>query len=320
MNNNTCGYTLGRFRSEVFKALDEYSCNGKEQEIFSGGTGDIDKRFICALNSAIRLVYLASARRPVQAHIRLVRPEVIQNIGNFTLQKGEETELLIGENMPFSFWFCGKGKVQVYIPREIRLECEAQIESEYGVLECYKSSARGYEIRLRIVAESRLEIKDMRIYSPSCSAEDEKYLPDGKNVYCAISPLCTEICSVTKHEGARRINCPTDIFTLCGDTLCCEEKNCGEYTVEYYRYPEEFSENDTPEKTVDLPHAACMAAVYAAAAELCAREDGELYARLMYKYREILANVYPAKNLTRKNSFFAGGIFGRRRSSGSFWG
>ena len=60
---NKSVYTLGRLKSEVFRALDEYSSNGLGHEIFSGGTGDIDKRFIPALNSAIRLIFLSSARQ-----------------------------------------------------------------------------------------------------------------------------------------------------------------------------------------------------------------------------------------------------------------
>ena len=74
MNNNKL--SLGYLRSEVFRVLDEYTSNGVPHEIFSGGTGDIEKRFISALNSAIRLVYLCAARTPVKKRIYLEKPDI----------------------------------------------------------------------------------------------------------------------------------------------------------------------------------------------------------------------------------------------------
>ena len=78
----------------------------------------------------------------------------------------------------------------------------------------------------------------------------------------------------------------------------------------YYAYPEPIAENAPCETPVPLPPAASDALIYLVAAELCDREDGELYTRLLYKYRELLTNTYPSENIKRKNRYYAGRSFG----------
>ncbi len=318
MNNTQYGYTLEKFRREVFKALDEYSCNGNGHEVFSGGTGDIEKRFVSALNSAVRLVYLACARRPVRVRIQLASPDAVIKNASFTLYRGQVKEISATCDTALSFAFCGSGRLEFVYGENILLSYD--LKTGFGEMQNVRKNIPENTDSIRIIADNYTIVKNFCLYGEKYRGCDEKYLPDGKSIYCAFSPRCTEICSVIRHCGGRDEVCPTDIFTHENGILCCDEKYSGEYTVEFYEYPDEFCENDPPEKAIQLSPAACSAAVYAAAAELCAREDGELYSRLMYKYRELLANIYPATLMQRKNSFFAGGRFGRRRLFKDFRG
>ena len=320
---NKSVYTLGRLKSEVFRALDEYSSNGLGHEIFSGGTGDIDKRFSPALNSAIRLILLSSARQEKTCLVALQKPEKLMAICDFSVAGNEKRKIMLPLNSgAVSFDFSGNGSFFILDSGE-GIISEHKLSTEYGNIENCKKIIQSNAVCIEFTASSEEFLSVSGLYSYNISSVrgclEEKFLPDGKRVFCAFPPRCAEICSVSTEKRGRRIPCPSDIFNFSEGLLSCEEKYSGNYNITYCEYPEEIPENASPDTELSLSPAAFGAAVYAVAAELCAREDGEMYSRLTYKYREMLANTYPVENYSLKNSFFAGGLFGRRKKGRNFF-
>ena len=77
--------------------------------------------------------------------------------------------------------------------------------------------------------------------------------------------------------------------------------------VVYALTPNIFNEQTPYDETITLPDITTDALCYLTAAELCPREYGELYDRLIYKYRDLALNCYNMqKNGGGRNSFFAG--------------
>ena len=74
------------------------------------------------------------------------------------------------------------------------------------------------------------------------------------------------------------------------------------------------TDKDTPEDyEIELPYITLLGAVYLAAAELCRIGNGELYSRLMYKYRDLALNCYDRRYSPRvRNLFYNGADSGIR--------
>lgn len=80
-----------------------------------------------------------------------------------------------------------------------------------------------------------------------------------------------------------------------GDTLC----------LQYEIHPKPFSSDADENTPVSLPDTSADALAYLAAAELCPTDAGELYSRLMFKYRDLSLNCYNSEPYSNKrNSFF----------------
>lgn len=323
MNDMNFNYTLGRLRSEVFRVLDEYSCNGKEHEIFAGGVGDMEKRFISAANSAIRLVSLACDRRIKRKEVVFRKPQELMKICDFVLSPGEEKLVSVPEGSgALSLSFAGEGKI-VFLDAEENIVCEKALESGYGELLHFRSDIPEAVCDIIFICGNgtSLEINKLKAYTSESVGfcNDEKFLPDGKKLYCSFSSECTELVRAVRLVGERAHSVPCEIFDFSDGVLFCDEKYCGTYAIEYLSRPKELSESSVDEELVELSPSAFSAAVYAIAAELCEREDGELYSRLIYKYREILSNCYPTGRGMNRNSFYAGGLFGRKREKRRFF-
>ena len=311
VTNQTYLYNLGQLRSDVYRALDEYSSNGIEHERCDGGTADTDKRFTAALNRAIRRLYLSSARTLYGARVVFYPGKVLFSRDGFLVGSGESEELSLPDGA-YAVSFDCTGKGSLIAETAAGEKTVFSLSSDFG---CYES-ARFFLpdgcAKITFSAAGSLLIRSLRVYSnaflPEKSDENTAFLPDGRKLYCSFPPLCAELCSVTKERSGEKIPC--ERFSFENGVLSCDERLAGEYTVYYYAYPEPIAENAPCETPVPLPPAASDALIYLVAAELCDREDGELYTRLLYKYRELLTNTYPSENIKRKNRYYAGRSFG----------
>ena len=313
-------YTIGDMRSEVFKVLDEYSYNSEGCEMFSGGTGDMEKRFISALNCALRLVCNALSKNKKNIELKFEKPMVLMEICDIRLHNDAKSIDVPYFSGALSFDFCGKGKLLFY-DSDGKVTEEKQLFAEYGNIENIRCFIPENAVKMSFETSDSLSVAKLKSYERASlgACDSEILLPDGKKLYCRFPEMCSELCDITAMTRYGASGVPADIFTFEKGVICCDEKYAGAYRVEYLEYPESYCESDSDETMLELSPVAYTAAVYACAASLCEHENGELYSRLTYKYREILANTYPAENLRRKNSFFSGGIFGRRRKGYDYW-
>lgn len=328
MNNNRL--SLGFIKDEVFRVLDEYTSNGIPHEIFSGSTGDIEKRFISALNSAIRLVYLCAARTAKKKRIRLEKPTVSACAENFRLFNASEKKSFdlsetgaqnIGA-LCISFDFCGSGELTV-IDQDRNELYKTTLSSDFGKIETFKGKiAENNAAFVEFSAKGQmLDVKNLIFFGAdgALSGIEEELLPDGKRIFCKLSDTFFELKGIFCEKNGFIVEMPEDVFEIENGILSCDEKYAGEYFVEFFEYPEEIDNSAPIDTQILIPAHHFDAVIYATAASLCAREDAELYSRLTYKYREYLSNLYPASNLRFKNSFFSGAFFGKMRKAKSLW-
>ena len=312
---NTCK-TIGSLKADVFRVLDEYSRNGNGYDFYSGGTGDMDKRFLTALNGALCLIDSAVGSGITKAKISFSRPRRLAQICNFDIfgsEKKIEVPFFAGS---VSFEFMGEGKLS-FCDVDGKVIEERQLSSGYGNFEVSRAFVPTDAFGMIFSSEKSLLVRGLLVFDKQslCGCTDEKFLPDGKKLYCEISHLCHELVSA---KNSKKYDIPCDIFGVKDGVIFCDEEYEGDYFVEYTEYPESYDESDSYDTPLTLSPSIYEAVVFAVASSICEREDGELYSRLTYKYREMLANIYPKHNLKRKNSFFSGGFFGRRRRGYSF--
>ena len=95
-------------------------------------------------------------------------------------------------------------------------------------------------------------------------------------------------------------------FTVCGDILGCACIDDGGFaTLTYKVNPKVFTPDEPSWTPVDLPDITADALCYLTASELCPAEYGELYSKLMYKYRDICLNAYNCESSENgRNTFF----------------
>ena len=312
-------YTIASLRSEVFKVLDEYSFNGQSRELFSGGTEDMNKRFVSALNCAIRLID-ASGSRP-KKHITLCfkKPEILMELCDIRLYESSKDIDIPYLSGAFSFDFCGRGKL-LFVDESANTLEEKELSSEYGVFENARVFVPKTAYKAVFETDKAITVTSLKSYDVSSvgGCDSTELLPDGRRLYCSFPQECAELSCVFSLKGLAKINVPCDIFAIGNGTVSCDEKYAGLYEVGYCEYPKDFCESDGDDTALALSPMAYSAAIYATAASLCEHEDSGLYSKLTYKYREILANTYPHENLCTKNSFFSGGLFGRRRKGHDF--
>lgn len=101
-------------------------------------------------------------------------------------------------------------------------------------------------------------------------------------------------------------NISENSFGECGDMLECTCVDDGGFaTLKYKVNPKPFTPDEPSWTPVDLPDITADALCYLTASELCPAEYGELYSKLMYKYRDICLNYYGCeKKSGERNSFF----------------
>ncbi len=317
-------YTLSRLKSDVFRLLDEYSCNGENTDIYSGALGDIEKRFITAANFAIRLVSLSCDRRKKRIRVFFKAPLPVMKKSDISVSYGEEKILSIPEGTgAVCFYYSGSAKMLFRDEYGIVLE-EKSLVTECGELLCHRAFIpdNASDVVFSCKMADSFAISSFKCYSSDSVAHitDEKYLPDGKRLFCTAPSCFAELLCAKRISGERYYPCAEDIFLVEDGTVSCDERYAGTYELEYLVSPLELEENSDDATEIELSPSVYTAAVYATAASLCEREDAELYSRLTYKYREMLANCYPSGIEQRRNSFYSGGFFAKRLSKKRFFG
>lgn len=299
-------YTLGELRSHVYRALDEYSSNGLIHTVTDGGMADLNHRFTAALNRMIRRLYLSTVRRPFRITVGFFAPKTLLYKPSFSLSVGENG-LFFPPDEAGAVAFSYHGSGSLTISRKDGEDQVFSLATEYGQYKSFRGFLPTDVQSLTFSTDATLSVRKLFLYDRAGlpSEGEEALLPDGERLYCRVDPLCAELCSVTRCGGREAESIPIDCFSFENGILSCDGRMSGEYDIEYFAYPEPIAEAADDDTPIPLSPAASDALIYATAAELCDREDGERYSRLLYKYRELLANTYPAAHTYRKNRFYA---------------
>lgn len=312
-------YTLSEIKDAVFKALDEYSIGGKPADRSSGSLADMNERFVEALNQSIRKVYLSLERRPSVTHLSFTAHELLLECKRERLPHGEVKTIPLPQSAgSFAICYTGDGRITFYDGEKTPLK-EINLDSQGGVFCTDKDFVPEGAQYAELGSEYGLIIEYFKVFSEGFMPYGKDYsslLPDGKYLFCSFPKNATEICSVF----CGNTPFPCDLFTYGDGYIFCEEKYAGSYIVEYFCYPPKILETDLPDTPIPFSPTACTALIYATAASLCAKEDGELYTKLMMRYQDTCQNRFPASHTKTKNSFYAGGAFGRRKKQISFGG
>ncbi len=305
-------YTLGSFRTALFRVLDEYSLNGNNTERFSGMLSDIEKRLVSSLNMSIRRIYLSSERLPKKASLFFAAEKLLAEYSDMSMDC--EKKIFLPENSSFFVAeYSGEAKLSFFDMDE-RLISETLLTSEFGNIKTEKALVPESCVYVSFAPVSGFFIKKLRFCGGSFAQDtDPALLPDGNRLFCRFDEELIEIISAEKESKG-----------ISPEAICYDEhiisvprEYQGYITIEYYAYPDSFTESTPDDTPIPLSPAYSDAALFMVAADLCDREDDGLYSKLTYKYREILNNTYPIERTKIRNRFFS---TGRRKSIRRFWG
>lgn len=132
------------------------------------------------------------------------------------------------------------------------------------------------------------------------------FISENGKVYALLPENFYEKCGLIIYKKGEIPN----IYTYINDgKLYCEKANENDSgLLSYTCTVNSFSENTADEEIIRLPDISVDALIYLTAAELCPADYSELYARLLYNYRDIALNCYNVGETKKsRNSFYSTG-------------
>lgn len=130
-----------------------------------------------------------------------------------------------------------------------------------------------------------------------------------ENRMCDLPEDFGSIISVFRRDGEMNL---ADVRTCGGKLYLCRDVEAGEAKLFYEVKPTVLTSETPADTPLNISDIMADALVYLTAAELCPAEKTELYAKLMYKYNDIVSNSYDADFPTSiRNAFWDDGM--RRR-------
>ncbi len=297
-------HTFEELRTRVLKLLERYSSNGVQNSC--GEVKDIEARLVESTNTHLRKLYSELLRpvRRVQIKIKKL---------NFLCTK----KYTIKQNKPLVWENVGTGMV-FYC--KVRGDMTFTVESESGskvytmhsdngeptvICGSAKSCKDSY---MKFKAETATEAEFLEFFAfwGATYAEDEEVeiTTDGI-MFPKIPEDCAELIAIYDKSG-RKVSSDIVEYSTYSGRLYTDNKNYGEYTVEYVALPQEISSDTTGEEFIRLPSVLFDALCYMCASDICPANDGNVFSKLTYKYREILENYYSrSRSFTSgRNSFF----------------
>lgn len=297
-------HTFEELRTRVLKLLERHSSNGKANTC--GEVSDIEGRLIESANTHLRMLYSEILRpvRRVQIKIKKL---------NFLCTR----QYTIKPNKPLVWEEVGNGTVfycKVRGDMTFTVESESgsnsyQIYSENGEPSIVYGTAKSYKDRfIKFKAETTSEAEFLEFYA-FCGAtyyegEEIEVTADGI-MFPKIPEDCTEIVAIYDKYG-RKVMSDIVEYSAYSGRLYTDKKNYGTYTLEYIVAPREISQDTEVSEQIRLPGVLFDALCYMCAADICPANDGNVFSKLTYKYREILENYYcRSRNYElKRNSFF----------------
>ncbi len=310
MSENTiCTYTLGKLKDEIYKALGEFSRNGRELDELSFSKSDISSKILSAINSAVARAQLSLPSLEKQAHLRFLKQKKLYSLEDFELKTGQSKNIFVSfesSRIAVSAYVSGNGsfKLKDEYGEVIFEEHFAKPPSRFERVKFYSQVFYTEPVSMEIAAgeNSSLAVKELEVYDCDANASNKSLIPQ-KGYVCAALP--EDFGNVCGYCVSGESVCPSMFVVSCGAVLARDEQ-CGDVILYYTPKIPQFDDFSSDDEIIELPDITSLAVVYLAAAELVETGDGELYSRLMYKYRDIALNCYNKSYSPRvENSFFA---------------
>lgn len=310
-------YTLKTIKELVYKELDEYSKNGEQTGEYGFSKSDLSERLTDALNGAFTRACLSFPPYIKSAELRFFKPQELlydRNIEISPSDAAKEYALTKGSKLAFSINCAGEGNVSIYscdgaaklFSKDISVNDSIFTRT---VFFAEKPSDTDVKIRIKAAGSHTFAVKELCV----CEADG---LPENTSVIMphgvSFSPLPKDFSSAYEYYVSGK-RCPKSRFCENDGIVLSRSSDLCEVTL-YYIPKTPHTDKDTPEDyEIELPYITLLGAVYLAAAELCRIGNGELYSRLMYKYRDLALNCYDRRYSPRvRNLFYNGADSGIR--------
>lgn len=293
-------HTFGECRRSVLKMLERYSSNGALN--CCGELRDIENRLVECINANMRKLYAEFVRSIEKKTLVFHSPKILCEYGPLYIEKGTE---FCGDFSGKSFCFyvevCGGGDIVFSSSDGIDTYSFDTDFSETKILKGSLKGASDGNVSFTVNSKSDVSLFSFVIYE---GGSPDYIMPKG-SCKARLPENCAELIGITDEKGNPM---DKDLFDVSPweMSIVTGSENSGRYIIEYYAYPERLCEDCGDDAQIKLPGVLFDALCYMCAADLCPSSDGEIYSKLLYKYREILENYYDgAKNhASHRNSFY----------------
>ena len=306
---NQGSYTLAKLKDEVYKALGEYSRNGMELGELSFQRADLSHKMISALNSAISRASVSLPTFVESFMPRFLSCECLyRNNKPFELKSNQTTvcETKLSEE-GLSFWLLasGEGTIKLFDESE-EVVFEKHISAsdiKFENVSFFAENLPKDKKTLSVCADlgAAFVVRELVVYKRDDFLGDKHLISPYGYVSAALPEDFGSLEGVEKDGMALS----KAYYSVCEKVIMTEADKADGVTVYYTPKNLVIDENTPEDSIINLPDITCLGVIYLAASELCDTGDGELYSRLLYKYRELALNCYDRKYAPKiKNSFY----------------
>lgn len=296
-------FTLGECKKRILKLLERYSSNGAENGI--GEVLDIRNRVADCVNVHLNKLYYEFSNEKKKSEIFFCPYEKTFDYGSFEVTENSVFQRFFdGEKVAFYVCAQGAGQIIFYTPLETYRYAINTSGGESCVVRGFFDNGGKESCRFIVGAEPQLKIHSFVVYDGFYSDGCKELVCDSEKLAAFLPKDCAKVLGLIPKNKNFSENVNFEINES-ERTIAVPQKFAGDYIMEYIPYAPEVSEND--DCAFCLSPIIFDALCYMCAADLCPASDGELFSKLTYKYREILANIYDRrKNYGLRNVFYGG--------------
>ena len=303
-------FTYKEFRDTVLQHLERFSSNGRENTL--GEVIDIEKRLPEILSARLRSIYDEYGIGRSLKKLEVGKYSLVYYGEDFTVESEEQIELP-RHFSKFAYHLVASGSASVFFS-----DCQSSkthridtADGEYIQLSGTAKADGEYPAML-LVGLDTLHIRSLEIVAVPDFVTD--FLPIETDTFRSLANLPDNISRIIEicDEDGRSLS--EEAFRPYSEygVLAILARVDHPLFADCLTNPETVTEDNLDTVKITLPPILYDALCYACAADVCPSSDSEIAARLTYRYREILENVYDRhKDVSAGRNRFYGKI--RRR-------
>ncbi len=301
-------YTLKDLKDGIYKALGEFSTNGEVLGELSYNRADLTHKFIPALNSALCRAFMSLPTFTKSFIPRFINSKcVYSEKSSFEVSTGNEyTPNVSFFDTALAFTLLCAGNLCIkLLDADGKTVFEKVTDASVCRFERVSFFANNLpEGKKTLLISARFgnaAVRELDVYD-NASGIDNKKLIAYRGYSAALLP--EDFGSIEGYSVNGKAFCKSS-FIINDGVILCPKGFENTLTVFYTPKCPEITDTTDENTIMDMPDVTCLGVIYLAAAELCETGNGELYSRLLYKYRDIALNCYDKKYAPKvKNSFF----------------